>query len=275
MKKIEKQSTIFDAARSGDVHAVRAFLKAGADPAAVDDYGFNALHHAAMGSNTTEVEAVDDTLILLISAGAPLEMASRDGTALYLAAEFSPSTQPVQTLLDAGANPDVVSSHGNHIVDNAMDEEVQALLSKVTRKYVLPKPEERAPLKLKPAQWKAVKVRIDAVFEGLNASGLVALQDAGTMQSDGFDDCSELFHTRGGRRAGLHGFCFYTRQDLNRAKQTSDLSLAFWGAPAGAKEDMQRVGNLVVKAFRAAGFIVEWSGSADMRPSVCLQAACD
>jgi hypothetical protein len=110
------------------------------------------------------------------------------------------------------------------------------------------------------------------VFEALTKAGLVTLQDAGQTQSDGFSDCSEAFHERGGKAAGVHGFCFYTRQDLNRAKSTSQLSLAFWGAPKGADADMKRVGELVVEHFRKAGFEVRWNGSLDAAGSRSARA---
>jgi bifunctional non-homologous end joining protein LigD len=126
-------------------------------------------------------------------------------------------------------------------------------------------------VKLQAAEWRAAKLHIDRVFDALSRSGVVALQDAGTTQEDGFSDCAEEFRARGGIGAGLHGFCYYTRQDLNRAKRSSQLPLAFWAAPDGAPEAMERVGQLVVDAFRKAGFIVDWNGSPSLRPTVYLQ----
>jgi len=119
-------------------------------------------------------------------------------------------------------------------------------------------------------QWREAKAKIDSVFDRLSECGLVTLQDAGQTQSDGFSDCAEVFRDRGGEDAGLHGFCFYTRQDLNRAKRTSHLTLAFWGAPEGQPEDMEKVGRLIVDAFRGSGFAVDWDGSGGMRPTVYL-----
>ncbi|MDH6165401.1 hypothetical protein M2282_000529 [Variovorax boronicumulans] len=264
---------IFEAAREADVQTVRACIAAGADMAAVNKQGFTALQCAAMGSNQTEVAPNLAVLRLLLEAGSPLEYTRTDGrTALYLAAEFAPTTDAVQLLLDAGANADISDGHGNHITVNAMMEEVIALLAGVTGKPIpAPPPPEPDPVKMTTAQWRTVKARIDEVFDALTKAGLVTLQDAGQTQSDGFSDCSEAFHERGGEAAGVHGFCFYTRQDLNRAKRSSQLSLAFWGAPAGADADMLRVGELVVDHFRKAGFEVRWNGAASMRPEVNLR----
>ncbi|WPH17911.1 ankyrin repeat domain-containing protein [Variovorax paradoxus] len=265
---------IFDAARNADVDTVRACIEAGADLAALNKQGFTALQCAAMGADESEVEANLAVLQLLLDAGSPLEYAGADGrTALYLAAEFAPGTEAVQLLIDAGANADVSDSHGNHVTENAMMEEVAELLARVSGHAVpAPPPPEPEPVKMSAAQWRAAEARIAEVFAALTQAGLVALQDAGETQSDGFSDCSDAFRERGGSKAGVHGFCFYTRQDLNRAKRTSQLSLAFWGAPEGGDADMQRVGELVVGQFRGAGFEVRWNGAASMRPEVDLRS---
>lgn len=107
--------------------------------------------------------------------------------------------------------------------------------------------------------------------KALSQSGLVALQDAGTTQEDGFSDCAEASRAHGGLDAGLRGFCFYTRQDLNRAKRTSQLTLAFWRAPDGAPQAMSQVGEHVVDAFRKNGFLVDWNGTPARRLTAYLQ----
>ncbi|MBW8807264.1 MAG: ankyrin repeat domain-containing protein [Lysobacter sp.] len=264
---------IFDAAREGDIETTRACLDAGADPAALNAYGFTALQTAAMGANTTPVERNLAVLRLLLDAGSPLEYAGQGGrTALYLAAEFAPTTDAVQLLIDAGAQADISDGHGNHILVNAMMEDVIELLSRVTGKPIPePPPPPPEPVKMTQAQWRAARLRIDAVFAALRPAGVVALHDAGYTQSDGFSDAGEAFLDGGGEAAGLHGVCFYTRQDLNAAKRASRLSLAFWGAPEGADADMLRVGRLVVEAFRDAGFQVQWDETAARRPELDLR----
>lgn len=267
-------NNIFEAARQGDIETTRACIEAGADLTGLNEYGFTALQMAAMGSNTTPVARNLAVVRLLLAAGSPLEYAGSDGrTALYLAAEFAPTTDAVQLLLDAGANADISDRHGNHILVNAMMEEVVELLSRVTGKPIPePPPPEPEPVKMSQAQWRAAKLRIDAVFATLGEAGVIALHDAGYTQSDGFSDASEAFVDGGGEAAGLHGVCFYTRQDLNAAKRSSRLSLAFWGAPEGADADMLRVGGLIVDAFRQAGFQVQWNETASLRPALDLRA---
>ncbi len=263
---------IFDAASAGDVNTVRTCLADGTHPATVDENGLNALHHAAIGTNTAKTADMLQVMQLLIEAGSPLEATTNDGrTALYLAAEFSPTIEPIQLLLDAGANADVYSAFGNHVVVNAMSPEVQKLLSQITGKPVpIPQPYRKS-VKINATEWRKIKVRIDNVFDALSKSGLIAAQDVGQIQDDGYSDCLEIFHERGGVNAGLLGFCFYTREDLNRAKRTSQLAIAFWGAPEGNSEDMKRVGGMIVEAFQSNGFTVDWDGSESKRISVYLQ----
>jgi bifunctional non-homologous end joining protein LigD len=262
---------IFDAARSGEIETVKAQLAQGIDLTATNQYGFSALHCAAVACNSVDEQKALAVLDLLLEAGSPVDATSRDGrTALYLAAEFSPTLAPLKALIQAGAKVDVRNAHGVHIVTNAMAKEVQGFLSDLTG-HPIPPRRVLKPVKLSSAEWRAAKVHIDKVFDALSQSGLVALQHAGTTQEDGFSDCAEAFRARGGIGTGLRGFCFYTLQDLNRAKRTSQLSLAFWGAPDGAPEAMARVGQQVVDAFRKNGFMVDWNGSPSMRPTVYLQ----
>lgn len=261
---------IFEASEKGNLNLLKQHLSNKPDLSLVNEYGFTALHCAAMGSNSMEKLTTLEVLKLLIDAGSPLEIKGGGGrTPLYMMAEFSPYLEPVQLLIDAGANPDVYDEHGNHIVENAMEEEVQELLSSLTGKS---KPEEESgpePVKMKTANWKKAKSDLDIAFQKLADSGLIALQDAGYTQSDGFEDCSEQYHARNNQHS-IAGFCFYTRQDLDRAKDTSELPLAIWGAPEGGNEETIKVGNLVVQILTDSGFDIKWNGSSSIRPSIYL-----
>jgi bifunctional non-homologous end joining protein LigD len=260
------------AALAADVATVQAGLAAGADVSAENAYGFTALECAARATNDTPAAQHLQVLRLLIDAGSPLEHLGRGGrTALYLAAEFARECAPVQMLLDAGANPAVHDGFGNHIVVNAMVPEVQALLSGVTGHPIPVKAEPRPPQKMRAADWRAAHARITAVFARLEEQGIVTAQDVGLTQEDGFTDTAQQFIARGGMDAGLIGLCFYTRQDLNRAKRSSDLSLGFWAGPEGAGAAMEQVGRRIVDAFTAAGLVVDWDGSASHRPTVDLR----
>lgn len=262
---------IFEAARAGDLEMLKNYLESKPDMGALSEYGYTTLQHAAMGANRPNPELTIAILKLLVEAGSPVNHRGKDGrTALYLLAEFFAPLEAVQYLISVGANPDVTSDYGNHIVVNAGWPEVQAYLSRLTGVPVPPKKEDGPPeVKMSPAAWKKAKKDMDAVFLSLSKAGLIVLQDAGYTQSDGFDDCVEQFHKKANPELVL-GFCFYTRQDLLRAKRSSDLPLAIWGAPEGSSEDTEAVGNMVVDAFKNAGFHVLWNGSSRYRPSVFL-----
>lgn len=261
--------SIFDAAKEGDVDAVRACLASGADPAAIDEYGFTALQCAAMGTNGGNIKMITEVINALVAAGSPLEYTGKCGrTALYLAAEFSPKVQPVQALIDAGCNPDVSDSHGNHITVNAMTPAVKKLLSSLTGKKPEKKPAIKKTEPLTPAEWNRIKRELKPVFAALDAAGLVTLMNAGTTQEDGFDDCVQIYHERKATEPEIKGFCFYSRQDSARARESGMLPLSFWGAPEGTDRDMKRAGDVIVKTFGESGFRVKWNGRGDTRPLV-------
>lgn len=241
----------------------------------VEEHGFTALHLAAMGTNSVEEARSLEVMKCLLEAGADLEAEGDGRTPLYFAAEFSPTLGPVQLLLDAGAKADVSDRHGNHITVNAMTPEVQELLARVTGVEIFGSAHgddslESAPaVPVKAAEWRALKKRIDAVFGELTAQGLVCLQDAGTTQEEGFSECAEELQRRTGRESIL-GFCFYTRQDLKRAKRDRLLPLAIWGSPDGEDPATRLVGQRTTDAFTQADFEVEWDGTASSRPILRL-----
>src|ERR1700752_5130342 len=54
--------------------------------------------------------------------------------------------------------------------------------------------------------------RLDGAFAVLNTRGIIALQNAGYTQSDGYDDVRESYHEHSDRDAVI-GYCFYHGQD--------------------------------------------------------------
>ena len=225
---------IFQAARAGDVEAVRQHLRQGADVNATDRYGMTALHCAAMACNRADTGPATAVIQLLLQSGASANALSADGrSVLYIAAEFSWTVDPIAMLVAAGASPHVTNSQGVHIVTNALMDETKEYISKLTGQAI---PAPRATRKGRALGffgWHRAKVQLDQVFVTLRQSGFVALQNAGTTQDDGFADCAESFEAQGGVAAGLKGCCFYTSQDRTRAKRSGLLPIAFWGAPEG------------------------------------------
>jgi len=91
-------SPVADAAMRGDLDAVRALLKQGADVSAGQGDGMTALHHAAVRGDAAMVE-------MLVYAGANVGAMTRIGqyTPLHVASQ-SGNAAVVQALLNAGAN---------------------------------------------------------------------------------------------------------------------------------------------------------------------------
>lgn len=77
--------------------------------------------------------------------------------------------------------------------------------------------------------------RLDAVFQVLDKSGILALHNAGNTQSDARSDAGQTWHDRGGPKSGLRGFIFYHGQDLERVIDDGQLYIGY-GVVEGSKE---------------------------------------
>ncbi len=263
-----KNTNIFDACREGNLELVKKHLKEGVAINQFDEYGFTALHCAAMGSDGTDSKITVAILKLLIEDGADIHIESKDKrTTLYLLAEFSESIEPIKYLIDLGANADVFDEYGNHITKNARIPEVQQFLIELTGVSLTKEPEFE-PIKMDNKRWKLVKKAIAQVFLTLENMGLIAIPSAGSTQDDGFLACSEVYRKHPNPKT-INGFCFYTKQDAKRAKKTSILLLGYGGTD-GDDESTVKVGQRIVEAFEQADFIVKWNGKASDRPSIYL-----
>lgn len=110
------------------------------------------------------------------------------------------------------------------------------------------------------------RARLKAAFAALNAMGIVALENAGYTQSDGWDDVNEIANRlldSGKRpRAGV----FYHGQDRERAKNGEGLFLTFGSyAEQNTDADSIAVGRTIVDVLKAHGFQPEWSGRLSTR----------
>ncbi len=100
------ESPVADAAERGDLEAVRALLRQGADVNTAQSDGMTALHWAA---NTNDVEIAK----ALLYAGATVRATTRLGgyTPLHLASR-SGHTEVARLVLEAGADPDAFTTTG-------------------------------------------------------------------------------------------------------------------------------------------------------------------
>lgn len=99
--------------------------------------------------------------------------------------------------------------------------------------------------------------RLDEVFAALEELHIIALQNAGYTQSDGMEDVSAEWRTRGGEKSGIAGYCFYHGQDLERAVKGEALHLTF-GDIGGDDEKGVGIGKVICWTLIEHGFGVVW-----------------
>lgn len=102
--------------------------------------------------------------------------------------------------------------------------------------------------------------RLTAAFDELNRSGILAVQNAGQGQEDGFDTVTQRYREQAGVLPPLEGYCFFHRQDLAHAVDDEGLLLAF-GDLRGDQERATEIGRRIVQVLHAHGFETEWLGS--------------
>ena len=123
---------IREAARQGNIEAVKQYLAAGTDVNAKDDLRFTPLHVAAQQGHDRCKEIVE----LLIAAGADVNV--KDGesgaTPLHEAAEEG-HKEVVELLIANGANVKAKTNNGTRVLDKANDREIAALLRKHGARY--------------------------------------------------------------------------------------------------------------------------------------------
>ncbi len=106
--------------------------------------------------------------------------------------------------------------------------------------------------------------RLDAVFQALDKSGILALHNAGNTQSDARGDAGQAWHDRGGLKSGLRGFIFYHGQDLERVIDDGQLYIGY-GVVEGSKEQAVEIAREASTALSKAGFAVAVPPNADER----------
>ena len=117
--------------------------------------------------------------------------------------------------------------------------------------------------------WPAVTDwdKLAAAFAALDGAGIVALHKAGTTQSDGLDNVSEVYHGLGAEDSDVQGYCFYHLQDLQRAIDGHGLMLAF-GAIRGDRAKGVEIGRRICAELARAGFRTTWDGTVDQRINI-------
>jgi hypothetical protein len=97
--------------------------------------------------------------------------------------------------------------------------------------------------------------RLDDAFKALDAKGVLALHNAGNTQSDAHGDAGQVWHDRGGRASGLHGYIYYHGQDLERVVADGQLYIGF-GVFEGAHIAPIEIARIAADALKATGFTI-------------------
>ncbi|WP_198422246.1 DUF6891 domain-containing protein [Gimesia chilikensis] len=107
--------------------------------------------------------------------------------------------------------------------------------------------------------------KLDQVFAKLNERGIIALQNAGNTQSDGYEIFEETLKEHP-QPTSVIGYCFYHNQDLERVVDGDDLYLAF--GPVKAEDEESRgpeIGKIIRQELEQAGLKVKWDGTFNER----------
>ncbi len=123
--------------------------------------------------------------------------------------------------------------------------------------------EEMATLAREQVSWPEVTDcdRLTDAFRDLNRKGVIALENAGYTQSDGYEDVRAAYEDLP-RKSGIIGYCFYHGQDLERAVAGEGLFLSFGPIdPALEESDGPRIGRLVVEELALNDLAAAWDGS--------------
>lgn len=110
--------------------------------------------------------------------------------------------------------------------------------------------------------------KLDAVFASLRAQDIITKHYAGYTQFDGFADCNEDAAWLEEQGIQMIGCCFYTEQDLGHLLHEDTTSLFFSFGNYQEKPTAEEVGRIIADTFTAAGFCVQWDGTADTKLAI-------
>ena len=169
-KEIKAAGSIFSAAQSGLVDAVKTHLAAGVDVNAKNKGGYTALH---LASKKGHVEVAK----VLLEAKADIAAASKSGkTALHYVANYNGNLDLAKLLLDAGADPNVLDKRKKTPLDYAVSRKNNALVELLLAKGARTGKELRAETDI---HYAAANGYADAVKRFIENGGDVNAGDKG------------------------------------------------------------------------------------------------
>ncbi|ABY29314.1 DUF6891 domain-containing protein [Methylorubrum extorquens] len=181
----------------------------------------------------------------------PLEAIDRADTAerieILARGGFETEASTLETILDEYLNPDEIDPEDRRWVE-----------AEVARAFARKRADE--------ATWPLETDfdRLAIAFDALDASGIIALHDAGYTRSDGISDAAEIYHQRRERGRASRGFVFYHGQDVEAVVCDRGLYLAF-GAFDDRDATMVAIAAEIVAAVEAQGLRTHWEGDVGTR----------
>ena len=109
--------------------------------------------------------------------------------------------------------------------------------------------------------------RLLAAFATLDAEGILALESPGDTQDEAIRRAVAFAAARRALDKPVHGYCFFTWNDMARAIEGEMLVLAYGTFEDGSPEPVtsptpeQKVGAAVLRACLDAGLNAEWTGA--------------
>lgn len=113
--------------------------------------------------------------------------------------------------------------------------------------------------------------KLDAAFNAIRDSGVLALHNAGWDKSEAFQACLEQYRSEGSPQE-LFGICYYTSQDVEGAIDNHYIFLGVSSTrPETEAEDALRAAKLICEEIGNQGLIVEWDGDVSRRIKVKMR----
>lgn len=106
--------------------------------------------------------------------------------------------------------------------------------------------------------------RLAKAFDRLNASGIIALHNAGNTKQDATGDAEDIYEELKAKGITVKGYCYYHAQDMERAMDGQPLFVGF-GDFDNDDNSALETGKKVVKALEAYGFNINWDKSVETR----------
>lgn len=106
--------------------------------------------------------------------------------------------------------------------------------------------------------------RLTALFEQLDAGGILTGEDIGYTQSDLRDDMWQRVDDARASGRAVRGWAAFHRQDVDRAVDTGVLCVAY-ASVTDDDDGFREIGHELAGAFTDAGFTVDWDGNPNKR----------